>query len=115
MLDAALRVALLSSPGRLACTSEDTVAKGDEALRDFFASNLPEEEKHVNWLETELSFIDEVGDANYLAQQSTSRRELPGDARASGPRSHKGFRTVSVETRLPAQATRRNVGRSTRP
>lgn len=71
MLDAALRVALLSSPGRLACTSdfEDTVAKGDEALRDFFASNLPEEEKHVNWLETELSLIDEVRDANYLAQQ----------------------------------------------
>jgi hypothetical protein len=84
-------------------------------LREFFASNLPEEEEHVNWLETELSLIDEVGDATTSPSKSTSWRELLGDARAAGPRSHKGFRTVCVETRLPAQATRHNVGRSTRP
>jgi bacterioferritin len=42
---------------------------GDQASREFFASRLPEEEAHVDWLETQLSLIEEVGEPNYLSQQ----------------------------------------------
>jgi bacterioferritin len=42
---------------------------GDAASREFFASRLEEEEGHVDWLETELGLIRQVGEANYLAQQ----------------------------------------------
>jgi bacterioferritin len=41
----------------------------DDASREFFAGSLLEEEEHVDWLETELSLIERVGEANYLAQQ----------------------------------------------
>lgn len=43
--------------------------EGDDASREFFAASLLEEQDHVDWLETELSLIDRLGDANYLAQQ----------------------------------------------
>jgi bacterioferritin len=46
-----------------------SVETGDDASREFFASSLLEEEEHADWLETELSLIDRVGEANYLAQQ----------------------------------------------
>jgi bacterioferritin len=42
---------------------------GDRASREFFAARLQEEESHINWLETQLSLIDQVGESNYLAQQ----------------------------------------------
>jgi bacterioferritin len=42
---------------------------GDKASREFFAARLQEEENHVNWLETQLSLLEQVGEANYLAQQ----------------------------------------------
>ncbi len=42
---------------------------GDEASREFFAGSLLDEEQHADWLETELSLIAQVGEANYLAQQ----------------------------------------------
>jgi bacterioferritin len=45
---------------------------GDEASREFFAGRLQEEEGHVNWLETQLSLLEQVGEANYLAQQLRS-------------------------------------------
>jgi len=41
----------------------------DQASREFFAGRLLGEEGHVDWLETQLSLIDAVGEANYLAQQ----------------------------------------------
>ena len=46
-----------------------SLEEGDEASREFFAGSLLEEEEHADWLETELSLIDQVGEANYLAQQ----------------------------------------------
>jgi bacterioferritin len=46
-----------------------SLEEGDDASREFFAGSLLEEEKHADWLETELSLIDQVGEANYLAQQ----------------------------------------------
>jgi bacterioferritin len=42
---------------------------GDEATREFLAPKLPEEESHLDWLETQLSLIGQVGIENYLAQQ----------------------------------------------
>jgi len=45
------------------------LAEGDQASREFFASRLPEEETHADWLETQLALIDQIGEGNYLAQQ----------------------------------------------
>lgn len=45
------------------------VAEGDEASREFFASSIPDEEAHLDWLETQLALIGTLGDAHYLAQQ----------------------------------------------
>jgi bacterioferritin len=42
---------------------------GDNGTRDLFEDILESEEQHVNWLEAQLSLIDQVGEANYLAQQ----------------------------------------------
>jgi bacterioferritin len=41
----------------------------DKASREFFAGRLQEEEGHLNWLETQLSLLEQVGETNYLAQQ----------------------------------------------
>lgn len=41
----------------------------DQATREFLAGRLPDEEGHVDWLETQLFLISSVGEANYLAQQ----------------------------------------------
>jgi bacterioferritin len=46
-----------------------SLEEGDNASREFFAGSLLEEEVHADWLETELSLMGEVGEANYLAQQ----------------------------------------------
>jgi bacterioferritin len=46
-----------------------SLEEGDDASREFFAGSLLEEEGHADWLETELSLIDQVGEANYLARQ----------------------------------------------
>ncbi len=41
----------------------------DQATREFLAGRLPDEEGYVDWLETQLSLIDSIGEANYLARQ----------------------------------------------
>ena len=46
-----------------------SLEEGDDASREFFAGSLLEEEEHADCLETELSLIGQVGEANYLAQQ----------------------------------------------
>ncbi len=45
------------------------VEVGDNGTRDLLASILSGEEDHADWLESQLSLIDQVGEANYLAQQ----------------------------------------------
>ena len=45
------------------------VEVGDNGSRDLLEDILEGEEEHADWLETQLSIIDDVGDAHYLAQQ----------------------------------------------
>ncbi|MBI2821526.1 MAG: bacterioferritin [Acidobacteria bacterium] len=42
---------------------------GDDASRDLFTHLLKDEEEHVDWLETQIHLIGEVGYERYLSQQ----------------------------------------------
>ena len=42
---------------------------GDNGSEDLFKKILVSEEEHIDWLETQLSLIQRIGEANYLAQQ----------------------------------------------
>jgi bacterioferritin len=42
---------------------------GDFTTRDILEEMIRDEEEHVDWLETQLETIAQVGIANYLAQQ----------------------------------------------
>jgi bacterioferritin len=42
---------------------------GDHGTRDMLTGMLRSEEEHLDWLETQLSVIDAIGEQNYLAQQ----------------------------------------------
>ncbi|WP_119719311.1 bacterioferritin [Cognatilysobacter tabacisoli] len=39
---------------------------GDYTSRQLFADILESEEEHIDWIETQLSLMDRVGDQNYL-------------------------------------------------
>ena len=52
---------------REAIAHSETV--GDYVSRKLFADILDSEEEHIDWLETQLSLIQRIGEANYLAQQ----------------------------------------------
>ena len=41
----------------------------DYVSRQLFADILDSEEEHIDWIETQLSLIERIGEANYLAQQ----------------------------------------------
>ena len=45
------------------------VEVGDNASRELLEEMLTSEENHVNWLESQLELIKQVGEQNYLAQQ----------------------------------------------
>jgi bacterioferritin len=40
--------------------------QGDYVSRQLFADILDSEEEHVDWLETQLSLIERIGEPNYL-------------------------------------------------
>jgi bacterioferritin len=42
---------------------------GDNGSEDLLTDILTSEEEHVDWLETQLELVKQVGEANYLAQQ----------------------------------------------
>ena len=42
---------------------------GDQGTREFLAAMITEEERHVDWWETQLATIDQIGVPFYLAQQ----------------------------------------------
>jgi bacterioferritin len=41
----------------------------DYVSRDLFAEILDSEEEHIDWIETQLSLIERIGEPNYLAQK----------------------------------------------
>ena len=41
----------------------------DFTSRKLFADILDSEEEHIDWIETQLSLIERIGEPNYLAQQ----------------------------------------------
>jgi bacterioferritin len=43
--------------------------RGDNGSEDLLMKILIAEEGHIDWLETQLRLIDELGDKNYLAEQ----------------------------------------------
>src|SRR5690606_2864766 len=45
------------------------VAKGDNGTRELLEDALTGEEDHADWLESQLTLIEQVGLQNYLAQQ----------------------------------------------
>ncbi|MCC6159280.1 MAG: bacterioferritin [Deltaproteobacteria bacterium] len=45
--------------------------KGDNVSRDLFLQLVTDEERHVDFLETQLSMVDQLGLPNYLVLQST--------------------------------------------
>jgi len=45
------------------------VAKGDNGTRHLFEEILVEEENHIDWIETQLETIRQIGIENYLSQQ----------------------------------------------
>jgi bacterioferritin len=52
------------NPGIALC-----VERGDNGSRDLLAEILEGEEDHADWLESQLSLVEQVGQDHYLAQQ----------------------------------------------
>ena len=52
------------NPGIALC-----VERGDNGSRDLLAEILEGEEDHADWLESQLSLVEQLGEAHYLAQQ----------------------------------------------
>ena len=52
------------NPGIALC-----VERGDNGTRDLLADILEGEEDHADWLESQLSLVEQLGPAQYLAQQ----------------------------------------------
>jgi bacterioferritin len=52
------------NPGLALC-----VERGDNGTRDLLAEILQGEEDHADWLESQLSLVEQLGQAHYLAQQ----------------------------------------------
>ena len=48
------------------------VAEGDNASRDLLEKILTSEEDHLDWLETQLALIKQLGEKTYLAEQLRS-------------------------------------------
>ena len=42
---------------------------GDNGSRELLEGILKGEERHLNWIESQLSLIEQMGEAHYLAQQ----------------------------------------------
>ena len=54
---------------RLNAAIATAVEKNDNGSRALFEQILQSEEEHVDWLEAQLSIIEQIGLNNYLSQQ----------------------------------------------
>ena len=45
------------------------IEEGDTATREFLAPKLLEEQTHISWIESQLTLVKQIGEANYLTQQ----------------------------------------------
>src|SRR5438876_6287147 len=45
---------------------------GDHGSRDLLEGILKSEEEHANWIEAQLTLIEQAGEGNYLSQQIKS-------------------------------------------
>jgi len=65
-LDRALEVGAVAllNKGIVLCTGI-----GDNGTRKLVEDILVSEEEHLDWLETQISLVDTIGEAHYLAQQ----------------------------------------------
>ena len=77
--------------GILNTAIKDSVAASDNASRELFERVLKDEEEHVDWLESQLQMIDDMGLGIYLSQQladeapaAASQRPLPRAGLAEG-------------------------------
>ena len=57
---------------RLNAGIAQAVAAGDNGTRELLEEILVSEEEHVDWLETQLSLLTDLGEQHYLAQQVRS-------------------------------------------
>ena len=65
-LDLALEMQALP---RLNAGIELARSSGDNGTRELLERILVSEEEHVDWLETQLELVRQIGEAHYLAQQ----------------------------------------------
>jgi bacterioferritin len=65
-LDLELEYAAIERLNRFVAAAVD---KGDHGSRDLFETILVDEEEHADWLETQISAIEALGETAYLAQQ----------------------------------------------
>ena len=63
-LDEELRAIKRLNDGIKVCRDQ-----GDNGTEDFLTGILRSEEEHVDWIESQLELIKQVGEAQYLAQQ----------------------------------------------
>ena len=68
VLECDLKLELQAHP-ELRKAIADCEAAGDYVSRELFEEILESEEEHIDWLETQLSLIDDVGLQNYLQSQ----------------------------------------------
>ena len=57
---------------RLNAGIAQAVAVADNGTRELLEEILVSEEEHVDWLETQLTLIEQIGEAHYLAQHLRS-------------------------------------------
>jgi bacterioferritin len=50
-------------------------SEGDNGTADLLEDVLEDEEEHANWLEAQLTMIEQVGLPNYLAEQMIEKDE----------------------------------------
>jgi bacterioferritin len=55
--------------GMLNVGVEQSRSGGDHGTRELLERILVSEEEHANWIESQLTLLEQVGEGNYLAQQ----------------------------------------------